>query len=132
MINEVTIEGIIVKAWKYTDDLLFRVAIYRDPDLPQKASATDVHDAADYITIRVVKGSLGAPVSLEKGQHIRVHGFLQSRDYDETLADFLKDARGAEMKPPEGIDPQALKAQRATTEVVARRIIRVSNGASKR
>jgi hypothetical protein len=35
MINEVVHEGIVVKTWKYTDDLLFRLACYRDPDLPQ-------------------------------------------------------------------------------------------------
>jgi hypothetical protein len=36
MINDVVLEGIIVKTWKYADDLLFRLACYRDPDLPQK------------------------------------------------------------------------------------------------
>ena len=37
MINEVVLEGIVVKTWKYADDLLFRLACYRDPDLPSKA-----------------------------------------------------------------------------------------------
>jgi hypothetical protein len=36
MINEVVLEGIIVKTWKYADDLLFRLANYRYPELPQK------------------------------------------------------------------------------------------------
>ena len=36
MINDVVLEGIVVKAWKYADDLLFRLACYRDPDVPQK------------------------------------------------------------------------------------------------
>jgi hypothetical protein len=130
MINDVILEGIIVKSWKYADDLLFRLACYRDPDMPQKAPG-DVHDAADYVTVRVLKGNLGAPVVLENGQHIRVHGFLQSRDYDETLADFLKDAKGS-LPLPEGLDPAGLKAQRGTTEIVARRIILVANGAGKK
>jgi len=34
MINDVVLEGIVVKAWKYADDLLFRLACYRDLDLP--------------------------------------------------------------------------------------------------
>ena len=46
MINEVVLEGIVVKTWKYADDLLFRIACYRDPDLPQK-SLNEAQDAAD-------------------------------------------------------------------------------------
>ena len=33
MINDVVLEGIVVKTWKYADDLLFRLACYRDPNL---------------------------------------------------------------------------------------------------
>ena len=36
MINDVVLEGIIVHAWKFAVDLLFRLACYRDPDLPTK------------------------------------------------------------------------------------------------
>ena len=111
MINDVVLEGIVVKTWKYADDLLFRLACYRDPDLPQKP-LNDVQDAADFVTIRVPKGNLGAPVVVEKGYHVRVHGFLQSRDYEESLADFLKDARGAELPVPENLDP--IRAARPT------------------
>ena len=99
MINEVVLEGIVVKTWKYADDLLFRIASYRDPDLPSK-SLNEIQDAADFVTIRVLKGNLGAPVVVEKGYHVRVHGFIQSRDYEESLADFLKDARGADSAGP--------------------------------
>src|SRR4030066_667980 len=55
MINDVVLEGIVVKTWKYADDLLFRLACYRDPDLPQKP-LNEVQDAADFVTIRVPKG----------------------------------------------------------------------------
>lgn len=75
MINEVVLEGIVVKTWKYANDLLFRLACYRNPDLPTK-SFNDVQDAADFVTIRVIMGNLGAPVTVEKGVSIRVHGFL--------------------------------------------------------
>jgi hypothetical protein len=84
MINDVVLEGIVVKTWKYADDLLFRLACYRAPDLPQKP-LNEIQDAADFVTIRVPKGNLGAPVVVEKNYHIRVHGFLQSRDYEESL-----------------------------------------------
>jgi len=127
MINDVVLEGIIVRTWKFADDLLFRLACYRDPDMPQKP-LNETQDAADFVTIRVTKGNLGAPVEMEKGLHVRVHGFLQSRDYQESLADFLKDARGAALAVPETLDPIELRAPRATTEVIARRIMRQSNG----
>ena len=122
MINDVVLEGIVVKTWKYAEDLLFRLACYRDPDLPQKA-LNETQDAADFVTIRVTRGNLGAPVVIEKGGHVRVHGFMQSRDYEESLADFLKDARGAELHVPENLDPANLRAPRGTTEVIARRIM---------
>jgi hypothetical protein len=66
----------------YADDLLFRLACHRDPDLPSKSSS-DAQDSAD----------------------------------------FLKDARGAELSQPENLDPADLRAPRGTTEVIARRIM---------
>lgn len=84
--------------------MLFRRACCCDLDLPQKP-LNKTQDEADAVTIRVPKGNLGAPVVVEKNYHIRVHGFLQSRDYQESLADFLKDARGAELSVPENLDP---------------------------
>ena len=37
VLNEVILEGIVVREpWKYTDDLLFRLAVYRDSDMPAK------------------------------------------------------------------------------------------------
>lgn len=130
MINEVVLEGIVVKTWKYAEDLLFRIACYRDPDLPSK-SLNETQDAADFVTIRVLKGNLGAPVVVEKGHYVRVHGFLQSRDYEESLSDFLKDARGAELPVPESLDPNELRAPRGTTEVIARRIMSQRNGSKR-
>ncbi len=81
MINDVVLERIVVKTWKYADELLFRLACYRDPDLPQK-TPNEVQDAADFVTIREPNGNLGAPVVVEKNYHVRVNGFLQGRDYE--------------------------------------------------
>jgi hypothetical protein len=80
MINDVVLEWIFVGIWKYADDLLFRIACYSDPYLLQKP-LNEVQDAADFITIRVPKGNLGALV-VETSLHVRVFGFLQSRDYE--------------------------------------------------
>jgi hypothetical protein len=126
MINDVVLEGIIVRTWKFADDLLFRLACYRDPDLPQKP-LNETKDAADFVTVRVTKSSLGAPVAVQKGLQVRVHGFLQSRDYKESLADFLRDAHGADLPVPDSLDPLALTAPRGTTEVIARRIMHQPN-----
>ncbi len=130
MINDVVLEGIVVKTWKFADDLLFRLACYRDPDMPQKP-LNETQDAADFVTVRVPKGNLGAPVVVEKNLHIRVHGFLQSRDYEESLADFLKDVRGAEVPILENLDPSVVRAPRGTTEVIARRIMSQQNGTKR-
>ena len=130
MINDVVLEGIVVRTWKFADDLLFRLACYRDPDLPQKPLNGN-RDAADFVTIRVTESSLDTPVEVKKGLHVRVHGFLQNRDYQESLADFLESARGSELTLPEKLDPSGLRASRSTTEVIARRIMRQQNGKKK-
>ena len=139
MINDVVLEGIIIRAWQFADDLFFRLACYRDPDLPQKPlhpsssaqRADETQEAADFVTIRVTESNLVTPVEIKKGLQVRVHGFLQNRDYQESLADFLKDARGADLTIPENLDPSGLRASRSTTEVIARRIVRQSNEREK-
>jgi hypothetical protein len=80
IINDVVLEVIVVRTWKYADDLLFRAPCYHDPDLPQKP-LNEIQDAADFVTIRVLKGNLGAPV-VEKNCHVRVHCFLHNPDYE--------------------------------------------------
>ena len=96
MINDVVLEWIVANIWRYAIAILFCLACYRDRDLPQKP-LNEVQDAADFVTIRVPDGYLGAPVEVEKNYHVRVHDFLQSRDYEESLADFLKDAHGVQL-----------------------------------
>jgi hypothetical protein len=81
IINDVVLEGIVVRTRKYADGLLFRLAYNHDPDLPQKPH-NEVQDAADFVTIQVHKDNLGAPVVVDKNFHVRVHGYLQSRDYE--------------------------------------------------
>ncbi len=63
MVNDVVLEGIVVWTWKYADDLLFRLACYRDLDLLQK-SVNAIQCAADFVTVRVPVGNLGAQVKI--------------------------------------------------------------------
>lgn len=38
MINVIVLDGIVFKTWKYADDLLFRIAYYRDPDSTSRSA----------------------------------------------------------------------------------------------
>ena len=92
MINDVVLEGIVVREpWKFMDDLFFRLVIYRDSDLPAKKLDLE-RDAGDYINIRVNGGANGL-IHIRRGMRLRVHGFLQSRDYRESLEEFISKAR---------------------------------------
>lgn len=92
MINEIILEGIVVRdPWKFTDDLFFRLVTYRDSDLPAKKLDLE-RDAGDYINVRVNGGANGL-IHIRRGMRLRVHGFLQSRDYRESLEEFINKAR---------------------------------------
>lgn len=117
MVNDVVLKRIVANIWRYTVALLFRLACYCDPDLPQKP-LNELQDATDFVTFQVPKRNLGT----------WMHGFLHSRDYKESLADFLKDTCGGELPVPENLDPPELRAPSVTTEVVTRRIISQVNG----
>ena len=91
MINETILEGVVINTWTFADDLFFRLASYRDADLPGKALSEE-RDAADYINARITKGAR-SPLSIQKGQHLRVHGLLQSREFVETLDEFIEKSR---------------------------------------
>jgi hypothetical protein len=131
MINTVIIEVVIVRAWTYAGDRLYRVASNRDPSLPPKPRNKEQNDT-DFMTVRSPKGLLGGPVSLELEDLIRVHGFVQSRDYEETLAEFASRAKGPELKLPHDYDPQALRRTRVTAEIVAQRIVHLEKDRENR
>ncbi|MCX6056106.1 MAG: hypothetical protein NTZ74_14560 [Chloroflexi bacterium] len=129
MINEVVLEGIVVREpWKYMEDLFFRVVIYRDHDLPVKKLDQE-HDAGDYINVRL-NGAANGLIQIRKGMRLRIHGFLQSRDYKESLENFLgKARRSGNRLEEEGMiqagDPRIAQVlvDRNLVETVARRII---------
>ena len=129
MINDVVLEGIVVRdPWKFMDDLFFRLVIYRDSDLPAKKLDLE-HDAGDYINIRLNGGANGL-IQIRRGMRLRVHGFIQSRDYRESLEEFINKARKSrncaelaiEIKDCD-LKPNQILIDRNVVEAVARRII---------
>lgn len=126
MINDVVIEGIVVREpWKYMEDLFFRLAIFRDTDLPAKPLDAD-RDAADYVNVRICGGASGL-ITMRRGMRLRIHGFFQSRDYKESLAEIMEKVKkrsGVEID----MDTKDQKSDqifidRNSIEVVARRLI---------
>lgn len=66
MINDIVFEGIVTREpWRFTDDLFFRLATYRDTDLPPKPLDAE-RDQADYINVRVCGGANGL-MSIQRG-----------------------------------------------------------------
>ena len=120
MINAFVFEGIVDNIWRYSVVLLFRLACYRHSNLPPKP-LNDLQDATGIVTLQKPHSKLAA----------WMYCFLHSLDYEGSLADFLKDARGAELPVPESLDPSDLRAPRGTTEVVARRIMSQVNGSKR-
>lgn len=129
MINEVVLEGIVVREpWKFMDDLFFRLVIYRDSDLPAKKLDLE-RDAGDYINVRVNGGANGL-IHIRRGMRLRVHGFLQSRDYRESMEEFISKARKSKNCADLAVDIKACDLKqnqvlidRNVVEAVARRII---------
>jgi hypothetical protein len=134
LINEATIEGIVVRdPWKFMDDLFFRLVIYRDSDLPSKKLDLE-RDAGDYINVRLNGGATGL-IHIRRGMRLRVHGFLQSRDFRESLEEFIGKARKSKAYENISIEitskdlrPDRILVDRNVVELVTQRIIVLDNG----
>ena len=137
MINEVTIEGIVTREpWTYDKDVFFRIASYRDMDMPAKPDTiVSGRDEPDYTNIRY-PGGAGTMFSIQKGQHVRIHGFLQSREFKESLAEFMEKAKknmsNGEIKLAEDLKPEKVSIDRNTVEVVAARVISLDSQNKKK
>jgi len=126
LINDVVIEGIVVREpWKFMEDLFFRLAVFRDTDLPAKPLDAE-RDAADYVNVRICGGASGL-ITMRRGMRLRIHGFFQSRDYKETLAEIVEKAKkrnsveiAVETKD---MKQDQIFIDRNSIEVVARRLI---------
>ena len=131
MINDVVLEGIVTREpWKYTDDLFFRLGVYRDSDMPAKKLDAE-RDSGDYVNVRVCGGANGL-IQLHRGMRLRVHGFIQSRDFKERLEEFLekahKQSNNEFQVEATGLKPNQVQIDRNAIEIVARRLIVMDNG----
>lgn len=131
MINHIIVEGLVVRSWTVLSDHFFRLASFRDPGLPARPRG-ELKDTPDFVTVRVPDGTLGGPLCVLRDDRIQVHGFLQSRDYQESLADFTREARGPALKLLDGYDPRELTRSRSTNEIVAHRIVCVERKSHQR
>lgn len=125
MINEIIIEGQIVgEPWTYDNQTLFRLECVRDPHRAGKGTGTR-GDGSDYVTVRLPAERFGGmPFTPDRSKMIRIHGFLQSREYTESLDVFLERAKGevAMVSVTEDI-ARRIVHNRVTTEVIAERVV---------
>jgi len=134
MINEVIVEGYIAAGpgnpgiWKFKKDTLFRLAVVREPCRPSKLNMQG-NDEPDFITVRLPAEKFGSlPVALDKSKRIRVKGFLQSREYQETLATFLTRANGVtNMLSVSEEVARLITHSRVTTELIAETILQLDD-----
>lgn len=121
MLNEVVMEGYVSgRPWTHSGDQFFRLGSYRDRQRPAKRSEN--RDEPDYVTARLL--SNGLPVALQGGMRVRIHGYLQSRYYSESLGDWLKDAKGPTNALTVSDDLRGdLKHNRVITELVIERLV---------
>jgi hypothetical protein len=127
MLNEVQIEGIIARdPWMYDKDLFFRIASYRDADMPAKPDLTPGRDEPDYVNVRVPGGATSLMVP-KRGDRVRIHGFLQSRDFKESLEGFMRKASSKGSVDVEPEEARGIKIDRNTVEVVAARVVRLDD-----
>ena len=125
MLNEVTLEGLVARdSWTFDKDLFFRLASYRDADMHPKPDIVPGRDEPDYVNVRV-PGGASTLASPQRGMRLRVHGYLQSRDYKESLQDVLRKVHKGPARAalPEIGDADKLSIGRNVVEIIAMRVV---------
>lgn len=122
--NEVTVTGVVVSRWKYNGDVFMRLVSRRrrgDPPNPDGKDFDAFTLRFNYFLRRAQDTQLP-----QKGKVIRVRGFLQQRDDQESLARLLKyRARAVEpdvlnaVHDALGGQLHNIRFQRRLTEIVA-------------
>jgi len=123
MINEITVEGLVIRTWSVIGDNFYRLACYRDPGLPPRPRGT-LQDTAELIALNVPDGALGRPRCVMRDDAIQVLAFLQCGYIEETLAVFTRGARSPALKLLDGYDPRRLVRTQSAYEILASRIVR--------
>ncbi len=126
MINLVIFEGIVVNSWKFGNDQFARLASYRDPAQPPKR-IDESRDEPDYVNIRFTNAAQQMP-EIQRGTLLRVEGLLQSREYSETLEEFMQKARKNAEDAPLGVELTGKSARqitcgRSTVEILCRQFV---------
>jgi len=120
--NEVHVRGEVKsEPWTYDGNLYVRISVRRERDRPKRVAQDGGN--YDYMTV-VFPGMAEQGLALRKQQILAVHGWLQSRDVDETLANFLKRANGNKNGANDKNMPanaESLSIHRSVTEIVAER-----------
>lgn len=82
MINEVTIEGIVTREpWTYDKDVFFRIASYRDMDMPAKPDTiVSGRDEPDYTNIRYPGGAVFFAMENEPTLTLKTSPFGKLKD----------------------------------------------------
>jgi len=115
--NEVHLSGQIKKVWTYDDNLYARISVRRDPGRPKRTPKEG--GTYDYVTVVFPAGR--HKVNFQPGQYLAVHGWIQSRDFDETLADFLERAEGSDGLDLSRNQARKIIVHRSVNEVVVER-----------
>jgi hypothetical protein len=89
--NEIHITGIAKHTWSYDGNLFVRVSVARDGQRP--ARSPEQGGSYDYLTV-MMPGGASQGLHIERGQRITAHGWMQSRDIHESLADLHRRAKG--------------------------------------
>ncbi len=96
------------KIWRYDDQLYFRVAV------PNRSNSNAAGARLSFFTI-IVPRELSRSIRLEPGSLVSVIARPYSREYDETLARFLKFAKNA----PQIDGAESVSITRIRTEFIA-------------
>jgi hypothetical protein len=82
-INRCTVSGVIQRIWDRGDDLFLRLAFVPEADKPPR-----------FLTLRLPSGKVGGQlISLQPGETVNASGYLVDEPYEESLREFLRDAR---------------------------------------
>lgn len=82
MLNEVHLEGIVIRNEEFRATRLVRVAVDHDP------GRSGVDASVAYITLRIEPPLAAVAATLQGGARVRVSGYIIHRDYSITLARF--------------------------------------------
>jgi hypothetical protein len=118
--NEVHLRGRIkAQPWTYNGNLCARVAVPRSAGRPGRSR--EEGGDFDYVTL-IFPGGARSGLRLEEDQIVTAHGWLQSRDVHQDLADFLQRAeQNGHQVSVEARVAGEVKAHRTVTEVVVER-----------